>query len=125
MEQSKFKKKINKISAIAFNISDDIMQKLEMDHIYNNWNREEFYCDDLFFEFDDRWGFEPIAIGFIRQTYPITVMSSFSEEVAYLFFDVKDTEKEGWQAFEKLVIDLGASWTYGSWERYVHYKGVL
>lgn len=125
MEQDKYKKKTNKISAVAFNISDEIMQKLEMEHIYNDWNREDFYYDDLFFEFDDKWGFEPIAVGFIRESYPFTSVSSFSEEVAYLFFDVKETQKEEWSAFEKLVIELGASWTYGSWEQIIHYKGVL
>ena len=36
MEQDKYKKKTNKVSAVAFNISDDIMQKLEMEHIYND-----------------------------------------------------------------------------------------
>lgn len=125
MEQDKYKKKTNKISAVAFNISNEIMQKLEMEHIYNDWNREDFYYDDLFFEFDDKWGFEPIAVGFIRESYPFTSVSSFSEEVAYLFFDVKETQKEEWPAFEKLVIELGASWTYGSWEQIIHYKGVL
>lgn len=123
--QDKYKKKMNKVSAVAFNISDEIMQKLEMEHIYNDWNREDFYYDDLFFEFDDKWGFEPIAVGFIRESYPFTSVSSFSEEVAYLFFDAKDTQKEEWPAFEKLVIELGASWTYGSWEQIVNYKGVL
>lgn len=125
MEQDKYKKKTNKISAVAFNISNEIMQKLEMEHIYNDWNREDFYYDDLFFEFDDKWGFEPIAVGFIRESYPFTSVSSFSEEIAYLFFDVKETQKEEWPAFEKLVIELGASWTYGSWEQIIHYKGVL
>lgn len=123
--QDKYKKKMNKVSAVAFNISDEIMQKLEMEHIYNDWNREDFYYDDLFFEFDDKWGFEPIAVGFIRESYPFTSVSSFSEEVAYLFFDAKDTRKEEWPAFEKLVIELGASWTSGSWEQIVNYKGVL
>jgi hypothetical protein len=125
MEQDRYKKKTNKVSAVAFNISDEIMQKLEMEHIYNDWNREDFYYDELFFEFDDRWGFEPIAVGFIREASPFTSVSSFREEVAYLFFDAKDTHKEEWPAFEKLVIELGASWTYGSWEQIIHYKGVL
>lgn len=125
MEQDKYKKKTNKVSAIAFNISDDIMHKLEMDHIYSNWNREDFYYDDLFFEFDDKWGFEPIAIGHIRESYPITTVSNFSEEVTYLFFDMKDTTKQEWHNFEKLITDLGASWTFGSWEQIIHYKGVL
>lgn len=125
MEESKYKKKTNKVSAVAFNISNEIMQKLEMEHIYNDWNGEDYYYDELFFEFDDRWGFEPIYVGFLRESSPFTSLSSFSEEVAYLFFDAKDTQKEEWPAFEKLVIGLGASWTSGSWEQIIHYKGVL
>ena len=108
---------------MAFKIDDKIMQNLEMDHIYNDWNGKDLYYDDLFFEFHDKYGVEPIAIGNVYNSTTIESPIGFSEEVKYLFFDAKEKQNEEWPNLEKLVIDLGASWVNGSWLQIFTYKG--
>jgi len=119
-----YKLRVN-IYAIGFNIDDKIMQILQMDHIYNDWNGKDLYNDDLFFEFHDKYGIEPIAIGNVYNSTTIESPIGFSEEVRYLFFDVKETQNEEWPDLEKLVTDIGASWTTGTWQQVFTYKGEM